>query len=227
MKFAINSIAACAYSTGARGLFLIYLCVLTGCAQPGASVRPAVYDFGPGAVSAAPASPARAPAPLAPLLITEIESSPALDSTAVLYRLAYADAQQLQAYAHARWSMTPAQLLRQRLRARLGEQHALLNTGDSLLSGTKTAPPPPLNLRLELEEFSQLFDTPEQSTGLLRLRATLTQASPTGQQLINQRSFTLQRPAPSPDAPGGVQALAEASEAVALEVEAWVAGVGR
>jgi cholesterol transport system auxiliary component len=108
-----------------------------------------------------------------------------------------------------------------------GEHHLLLNAGDSLLSSTKSAPTPPLNLRLELEEFSQLFDTPEHSTGLLRLRATLTQISPTGQQLIAQRSFTLQRPAPSPDAPGGVQALSEASEAVALEVGAWVAGVGR
>jgi len=161
----------------------------------------------------------------APLIVGEIEASPALDSSAMLYRLSYANPQQLRPYTQARWSMPPAQLLRQRLRARLGEHHALLNAGDSLLSSAKTTAL--LNLRLELEEFSQLFDTPEHSTGLLRLRATLTQISPTGQQLIAQRSFTLQRPAPSPDAPGGVQALTEASEAVALEVGAWVAGVGR
>jgi cholesterol transport system auxiliary component len=152
----------------------------------------------------------------------------------MLYRLTYANPQQLQPYAQARWSMPPAQLLRQRLRARLGEHHLLLNAGDRLAESVKTTATPPrppipsqpvLSLRLELEEFSQLFDSPQQSTGLLVLRATLTQASPTGEQLIAQRSFTLQRPAPTPDAAGGVQALSEASEAVALEVGDWVAGV--
>jgi len=197
---------------------------LTGCALPTAPARPAVYDFGVGSTQSTPTSATR-PLVKAPLIVGEIEASPALDSSAMLYRLSYANPQQLRPYTQARWSMPPAQLLRQRLRARLGEHHALLNAGDSLLSSAKTTAL--LNLRLELEEFSQLFDTPEHSTGLLRLRATLTQISPTGQQLIAQRSFTLQRPAPSPDAPGGVQALIEASEAVALEVGAWVAGVGR
>jgi cholesterol transport system auxiliary component len=181
------------------------------------------------------ASAARTPAQAA-LIVGEIEASPALESTAMLYRLAYANPQQLRPYAQARWSMPPAQLLRQRLRVRLGESYALLNAGDRLIAsaattttntGTTATLRPPLSLRLELEEFSQLFDSPQQSTGLLRLRATLTQASPTGEQLMAQRSFTLQRPAPTPDAAGGVQALSEASEAVALEVGAWVAGVGR
>ena len=184
-------------------------------------------------------SAARTPAQAA-LIVGEIESSPALEGTAMLYRLAYANPQQLRPYAQARWSMPPAQLLRQRLRARLGERYALLNAGDRLIgsaaatttgtgTGTGTTAPAraPLSLRLELEEFSQLFGTPELSTGLLRLRATLTLASPSGEQVINQKTFTLQRPAPTPDAPGGVQALSAASEAVALEVEAWVAGVGR
>jgi cholesterol transport system auxiliary component len=224
MKNTLKLIAAYAHPVCFRGLFVAYFLSLAGCALPTAPARPAVYDFGAGSLQPTPASATR-PLVKPPLILGEIEASPALDSTAMLYRLAYANPQQLQPYAQARWSMPPAQLLRQRLRAHLGEHHALLNAGDSLLSGTKTAPS--LNLRLELEEFSQLFDTPELSTGLLRLRATLTQASPTGQQLINQRSFTLQRPAPSPDAAGGVQALSAASEAVALEVEAWVAGVGR
>jgi hypothetical protein len=120
------------------------------------------------------------------------------------------------------------------LLGQLEESSKRLNTGDRLAESVKTTATPPkpptppqpvLSLRLELEEFSQLFDSPQQSTGLLVLRATLTQASPTGEQLINQRSFTLQRPAPTPDAAGGVQALSEASEAVALEVGDWVAGV--
>jgi len=235
MKFTINSRAAQACFYWSRGLFIVFFLSLTGCALPTAPTPPAVYDFGVGPPRNVPASTHRPPAQAA-LIVGEIETAPALDSTAMLYRLAYANPQQLQPYAQARWSMPPAQLLRQRLRARLGEHHLLLNAGDRLAESVKTnatptsqptPPQPVLSLRLELEEFSQLFDTPQQSAGLLRLRATLTQASPTGEQLIAQRSFTLQRAAPSPDAAGGVQALSEATEAVALEVGAWVVGVGR
>ncbi len=242
-KITIKSRAVQARPYCSTGLFIACFLSLTGCALPTAPPPPAVYDFGASAPSPAPASLVNATnaptARIAPvgLIVGDIEASPALESTAMLYRLAYANPQQLRPYAQARWSMPPAQLLRQRLRARLGERYALLNAGDRLIgsaaattstTGVGTAAPAraPLSLRLELEEFSQLFGTPELSTGLLRLRATLTQASPTGEQLIAQRSFTLKRPAPTPDAPGGVQALAEASEAVALEVEAWVAGVG-
>jgi cholesterol transport system auxiliary component len=233
MRITMKSRAAQAHLYCSRVLFIACFLSLTGCALPTAPARPAVYDFGASPPSRMPASTARTPAQAA-LIVGEIESSPALEGTAMLYRLAYANSQQLQPYTQARWSMPPAQLLRQRLRARLGESYALLNPGDRLIGSAKNtatgiaAPSrPPLNLRLELEEFSQLFDTPELSAGLLRLRATLTQASPTGEQLIAQRSLILKRPAPTPDAPGGVQALAEASEAVALEVGAWVAGVGR
>lgn len=235
MKITMIIRAAQASSYWSSGLFIACFLSLTGCALPTAPPPPAVYDFGASAPSRMSDSAARTPAQAA-LIVGEIESSPALEGTAMLYRLAYANPQQLRPYAQARWSMPPAQLLRQRLRARLGESYALLNAGDRLIgsaaattTGTGTAAPAraPLSLRLELEEFSQLFGTPELSTGLLRLRATLTLASPSGEQVINQKTFTLQRPAPTPDAPGGVQALAEASEAVALEVEAWVAGVGR
>jgi len=158
MKITINLIAASAYQTSARGLFLIFFIGLSGCAFSPAPVRPAVFDFGPMVASAS------ARAPLAPLVVGEVEASPALDSTAVLYRLAYVNAQQLQPYALARWSMTPAQLLRQRLREHLGAQRALLNPGDRVAqdpSSQSTASPKAL--RLELEEFSQWFESPDQS----------------------------------------------------------------
>ena len=64
---------------------------LGGCALVDKPVRPVVYDFGPGETAGAPASPA---APV--LLLQEVEAGSALDSTAVLFRLAYADVQQLQ-----------------------------------------------------------------------------------------------------------------------------------
>ncbi|NMM14698.1 MAG: hypothetical protein HHJ17_14345 [Rhodoferax sp.] len=216
MRNAMNSVANCAYRTGARGLFLIILLSLTGCALPRSPVRATVYDFGPGSLSS-PASQPAPRAPLGPLVIGEIEANPALDSTAILYRLAYADAQQLRPYAQARWSMTPAQLLRQRLRAYLGQSRALLNPGDSTLNIATTH-----TLRIELEEFSQLFEAPNQSVGLLRLRATLAQPSPSGEKWVAQHSVIVKRPATSTDAAGGVRALTAAADAAVQEIEQWL-----
>jgi len=105
----MNIVAICAYSTRARALFCCIALGLGGCAQLQPQPRATVYDFGPGAVAMAPASRmAQRPA----LVLSDVEASAALDSTAVLYRLAYSDAQQLRPYAHARWSMSPSQLLR-------------------------------------------------------------------------------------------------------------------
>lgn len=188
---------------------------LTGCALVDKPLRPAVYDFGPGVLALASAD--NAPT-LRALSLPEVEASSALDSSAVLYRLAYTDSQQLQPYAHARWSMAPAQLVRQRLRDALSQQRVVLNSTD----GNITLAAPSRVLNVELEEFSQLFDAPSRSYGLVRLRATLTQPSPTGDTLLGQRSFVVQRPAPTADAPGGVRALTAATDAVVQEVEQWL-----
>ena len=189
-----------------------------GCALPDKTARPASYDFGPGPLTT-PASDRRAPLPA--LVLAEVQAGPALGSTAMLYRLLYADAQQLQPYALARWSMPPAELLRQRLADTLGQRRALLRPEDSSgAGGTAT-------LRLTLEEFSQLFDSPQQSRGLLRLRATLSQGGTAGEQLLAQRSVIVLRPAPSADAAGGVHALRAATDAAAEELVAWLAQQGR
>ena len=218
MNFAMKSIAVNAYNTGARCLFVSILLVLTGCALPSPPARYATYDFGPGLLSAPAANRL---APLGPLAVAEIEVQPALDSTAVLYRLAYADAQKLQPYTLARWSMTPAQLIRQRLKEQLAQRRALLNPGEG---GPEGAPSPP-TLRIELEEFSQLFEAPGSSVGLLRLRATLVRPSPSGDKLLAQRSVIVQRPATGADAPGGVRALTAAADAAVQALDEWLAQV--
>lgn len=223
MNNAMNSVAATPHSPRPLGILLLVL-ALAGCTLPGQIARPAVYDFGPGELATPLAGSAIS---LAPLAVAEIEAPPALDSTAVLYRLAYANVQQLQPYAMARWSMTPAQLIRQRLRERLGQRRALLSP-DASLASAASAPggTPPLTLHLELEEFSQLFEAPSQSVGLLRLRATMVQASPGGEKLLAQRSVIVQRPAPTADAPGGVHALTAATGAAVQELEQWLLRLG-
>ena len=88
-----------------------------------------------------------------------------------------------------------------------------------MIDGVKTSP---WLLRIELEEFSQLFESATASTGLLRLRGTVVQATPLGEKLIGQRAVIVQRPAPSADAAGGVRALTAATDAAVLELDQWL-----
>ena len=207
-------VATCAYSTRASALFYCVVLGLSACSSLQPQPRATVYDFGPGAVSVPPANRmAQRPA----LVLSDVEASAALDSTAVLYRLAYSDAQQLRPYAHARWSMSPVQLLRQRLREQLALHRPVLNAAQGVVVGK-----PALNLHLDLDEFSQLFDSAQQSSGLVRLRATLGQGDEGVERLVAQRSFVVQRPASSADAPGGVRALTQATDALIEEIELWL-----
>lgn len=210
----MKCIATKAYFTGARALICLSVLALGGCAALQPKPRATVYDFGPGPVATV-ASTRMAPLPT--LVLADTEASAALDSTAVLYRLAYSDAQQLRPYALARWSMAPAQLLRQRLREQLGQRRAVLNAAQGVV-----ADKPAMVLHLELDEFSQLFEAAQQSSGLVRLRATLGQGGQGSQRLVAQRSFIVQRPAASADAEGGVRALAAATDAVIAEIAQWL-----
>lgn len=191
---------------------------LAGCSavpdKPGRATR---YDFGPGPVAAAPA----AAQTLAPLVLAEIETSSAWDGSALLYRLGYADGNQLLPYAQARWSAPPPQLIRQRLREVLSRQRPVLDAGESSALARADGKMPRV-LRLQLEEFSHWFETPRQSWGLIRLHATLTENTPAGERLLAQRSVSLRQPAPSPDAAGGVRALAAATDAAAQEIAQWL-----
>jgi cholesterol transport system auxiliary component len=189
---------------------LMALSLAAGCASlPSPPARPAVYDFGPGALTTTPATRHTLP----PIALPDVKAPPALDSAAVLYRLAYSDAQQLRPYAQARWSMPPGQLVQQRLRESLSLTRAVVGPGESDV---------PLALRVELHEFSQLFDTPQTSSGLVRLRATLVDIKGGADRLVAQQVFVVQRPAASADAPGGVRALMAATDAAVEEIAAWL-----
>lgn len=183
---------------------------------PDKPVRPTLYDFGP-----APAVTAAVPSQPT-LVLEEIQSSPALETSALLYRLAYADAHQLHPYARARWSAAPARLVRQRLRERLGADRAVLDPAEGA-SLARVAGALPRVLHVELEEFSQVFDSPTQSWGVLRLRATLLANTPAGERLVAQRRVAQRQAAPSADAAGGVRALTAAADAAAKEIAEWLA----
>ncbi|BDT69194.1 hypothetical protein os1_33840 [Comamonadaceae bacterium OS-1] len=214
--------AAHAYRISVKCLFGLVFLALGACsALPDKPLRAVQYDFGPGSTTAVAAGS------LPPLALADVEAPGLSDGgTAVVYRLGYADAQQLRPYTQARWSVPPAQLVGQRLRDVLGQRRAVLGASDSAALARTTGPAPRL-LRMELQEFTQVFQSPAASTGLVRLRATLVESTLLGDSLLAQRAFSVQRPAPSADAPGGVRALAAATDALAQELDAWLETVGR
>ena len=222
----IKRIAACAYPSSAAAIFGALL-LLAGCsALPSPPTRPVLYDFGPGVVAPAPTDRR---APLPPLALADVDA-PGLPegSNAVLYRLAYSDAQQLRPYSQARWSQPPAQLVQQRLREHLGQRRAVLKADDGAAQARDPAQGGklPLVLRVELEEFSHLFTSATESAGVVRLRATVVDLTPAGEALRGQRVFTVRTPARSADAAGGVAALAQASTQAARELGEWVDSLG-
>ncbi len=223
---AIKNEAVSALQSSANGIFcLIFSALLAGCAAlPDPPARATVYDFGPGAAQPAAAQPG---APLAALVLVDVASAGLADgSSALLYRLAYANAQQLRPYSQARWSQPPAQLLQQALRERLGRDRIVLSASQAAALQPDRQRLPAV-LRVQLEEFSQVFSSAQDSAGVVRLRAVLADTGLTGETLVAQRVFTAQRPAGSADAAGGARALAEASAQLADELAAWVQQQGR
>jgi cholesterol transport system auxiliary component len=194
--------------------------LVAGCgALPDKPARTTLYDFGPGLTAPAAAAPAAATLPT--LALAEFDSNSRLDGTQILYRLGYADANELRPYGQSRWSLPPAQLLRQRLRDTLSERRTVLGPEESATISRSRGEVPD-TLRISLDEFSHYFDSASASVGLVRLRATLVRSAPGGDRVLGQRTFTVRRPASSADAPGGVKALVSASDAAMAEVVQWV-----
>ena len=182
---------------------------LAACSLPTRPPAPQLFDFGP-SLGTLPAPSMQATGER-PLLGLRVQASPALETPAMLYRLAYADAMQPRAYSQSRWAMTPADLLQQRLRDGLSP-HYLLLPGD----GAKRV------LHVELQEFSHLFNTPQDSSGLLRLRASVLQRAAAGEQVLAQRDWQFQLAAPSPDAAGGARALQASTAQAVQELAQWL-----
>lgn len=197
----------------AKALFLSIPVILAGCALPlpDKPVRPEPYDLGP-ALAAPAASPAGAP-----LALDSVASAAAIDSTSVIYRLLYAGSgQQPRPYAHARWTMSPPQLVTQRLREALAATRPVLDTGTGLAA---------LEMRAELDDFTHVFSSPGASEGVVRLRVTVTAPGARQDRLLGQRTFAARHAAPTPDAAGGVGALRAATDEVVRQVVDWVASL--
>lgn len=182
---------------------------LTACIVPEPAIRPQAYDFGP-----PPALQEVAAAALPVLQVLDVQAPRGLDGNYVQYRLAYVDAQALRPYANSRWAMSPSQLLTQRMKQRLARQGPVVGSGEAQAGWL---------LKTELEQFDQVFDSAGNSRAVVRLRASLIK----DRRLLAQQTFSAERDADTADAPGGVRALAAASDVLLDSLALWVAQQSR
>ena len=193
---------SCSLMASACLLLVAMLGACTG--LPKVAPSYAVHDFG-------------GPDPVAarslgfPLRNVEVVAAPWLASTAMQYRLAYAQATRRQAYVESRWAAQPAQLVE------LAVKRAI-RTGEAGAGGA-------CRLRLELDEFAQVFDSEAVSRGVVEVRAVL--LAPRTDQLVASRSFSLVQPAPSADALGGVSALRGGVQQLGSELFGWLDALDR
>jgi cholesterol transport system auxiliary component len=180
---------------------LLAALLLGGCAvSPENGRSMAVYDFG------LPAARAGGEGEW-PRIALEVVAPPWFDALNVDYRLAYDDPLKQREYSGSRWAGAPGVLLAQRLRQRLGMASSSGNAAANCL------------LRFELQEFSQVFDAPTQSRGVLQGTASLIDAR---KQRIAGKDFLIEKPAASQDARGGVDALVAAGSELASQLGAWL-----
>lgn len=179
-----------------RFLFLLLSALLTACslAPPRQQHSTTYYDLPPFKAESGAA-----------LRSLDVIPSSWLAGTAMHYRLAYADANRREHYAGSRWSGQPSELLAVRLQR-------------SLMAGHE-GPGAGCRLRLDLDEFGQVFDSAQSSRMVLEGRATLYGAQ---QKVLGRRAISLSQPAGG-DAASGVAASGPLSEALIRELRGWIA----
>ena len=191
-----------------RAMLLLSIALLCACSAPQSRDGLASYDFG------LIATDKEANPRLGLDLVIAPVSAPAwMDNTGIYYRLAYQDEARPEPYAQSRWVMPPAALLGQRLRAGIARasKAAVFAPAD----GVRVEH----TLRLELDEFSQVFDAADKSRAVLRLRASLIR----NRAVVGQHSFSIEQAAATPNAEGGVRALIAASDQAGNSLIDWLA----
>lgn len=157
----------------------------------------AVYDLG--VRSASPRVEKRA----FPMAI-EVRAPLWFDSLGIAYRLNYAEPGRIREYARARWVGPPAQLIQTRLAGEL----------DLVMAGQARAR---CVIRVEIDEFSQVFDAPSASRGMIRGRVLWLDR---GRAPRAEQPVLIELPAPTPDSLGAVAALSQGVSRLGGAIEA-------
>jgi cholesterol transport system auxiliary component len=153
----------------------------------------ASYDFG--AVAIAWQTPG------IPVTAIDVAAPSWLAGSGMHYRLLYADGQRRMTYTESRWAAAPAELLAQALR----RQPASGESG--------------CRLKLDIDEFAQIFETPQSSRLQLDVRASLLPARGNG--VLAHKAFAVSAAAGA-DARQGAAAAATAAKSLGAELNAWL-----
>ena len=186
---------------------VILLLACSACSLGAKDPPKADFDFGP-----LPAAGATRTSNYleANIVVYEVTAPAWIDNSSMYYRLAYENAANPIPYAQSEWVMSPAALLTQRLRSSLSA------SGSGEMHRVGSDEPAVYTLRSELFEFEQVFDQPGRSRGVLRLRATLESKG-----MWAQRTFVIEKPAPTADAAGGVRALSQCVDELTALISEW------
>ena len=169
----------------------LLLAMLAGCSLwPEAPEPPSRNDFGPFAAN-------RQSFPWSGVIVTSPEW---LEDTGIDYRFLYANPTERHSYTRDQWVAAPAQLLQQRLNR-----------------GQRPGSP---RLRIDLEEFEQVFDRPGQSRVVMALRATIENGASADNRAA--RDFRFESPTPSADAAGALHVFPILIRQAELALRDWV-----
>lgn len=160
-----------------------------------------VYDLG-GATAAERTLPAWMPAN------AEVGAPSWLSTTAMQYRRDYLGLASREAYAHSRWAGAPAEMLTRFLSARLA------------MGGAQATR---CQIRMELDEFAQVFDAPASNRSDIRTRVALI-AMRDGRTL-SRHVIAVTIEVDGADARAGVTAHRRAAHRLADELIVWMDGL--
>lgn len=197
------------------------LAILGGCAHSTRNAFPRHYDLGtPATIASAPTGHAAMREAGKVLKIAGIDVPAWLAGTAMYYRLDYRDNQHVATYAQSDWIAPPNVMLEPIIRDALaagGGWRAVLGPRDPATADVE--------LRLRVNDFSQVFSSPADSTGVIDATATAIDAQ--NGRVLAQRHFLVRVRAPGADAKGGARALAEAARQFATSLQDWLARLPR
>jgi cholesterol transport system auxiliary component len=177
---------------------------LAACGVTRQTSAPELLDLGTAPMASTPAGPARPP-----LLLDQVEVAPLIESPSVVWR--DGEFGQPQRYAYFRWIAAPGQLVEQRFREVLSRNGPVLSRITAAQS---------LQLHVSLDRFEQVF-VAGRSHAQLSMRVLVTR----GSQVLDQLRVDERVDATSDDAPGGADALRQATDRAVTRVAEWLGGI--
>ncbi len=184
------------------------LLLLSGCAGMAGQGKPlALYDLSLAAEHGKGAgSPVVSGDTVLPILLEGIHAPTWLDNSSMQYRLAYAGPERRYAFAESRWVAPPSELIESVL---VRNQVVRRGRGEGQAC----------QLRLELDEFVQRFETAANSQSVLEIRATLVRR----RELLPLAGQTFRYTSEAgADARGGVAAHAAMVARLSTELARWL-----